>query len=122
MKHQLNLILNVAFGRGFDEKPIRHMLRFAEASQGRVLESNPCRFEGLLAESVEGIHPEERDDLEKHAPKNPNKYWEIQQFQPDQVDHSSIMKDGGAEGIRTPDPHNAIIVKHCIIANEVAYV
>jgi hypothetical protein len=27
-----------------------------------------------------------------------------------QVDNADSRKDGGAEGIRTPDPHNAIVV------------
>jgi hypothetical protein len=32
-------------------------------------------------------------------------YWEI-----DQSRRNSPEKDGGAEGARTPDPHNAIVV------------
>ena len=33
-----------------------------------------------------------------------------QPFEPDHPQKSTGLKDGGAEGSRTPDPHNAIVV------------
>ena len=34
---------------------------------------------------------------------------------------SPVRTDGGAEGIRTPDPHNAIVFRTALFANESAF-